>query len=42
MIQIDSNNILEKYSKKDPELILQEELLKINGQRFLDYRKNYL
>ena len=35
------NNILEKYSKKDPELILQEELYKKFGQRFLDYRKNY-
>lgn len=35
------NNILEKYSKNDPELILQTELYKKFGQRFLDYRKNY-
>jgi uncharacterized radical SAM superfamily Fe-S cluster-containing enzyme len=35
------NNILEKYSKEDPELILQNELYKKFGKRFLDYRQNY-
>jgi len=34
-------NILEKYSKFDPELILQTELYKKFGERFLDYRKKY-
>ena len=35
------NNILKKYSKNDPELILQKELYKKFGKRFLDYREKY-
>lgn len=34
-------NILKKYSKDDPELILQNELYKKFGDRFLDYREKY-
>jgi len=35
------HNILKKYSKDDPELILQNELYKKFGDRFLDYREKY-
>ncbi len=35
------DNILKKYSKDDPELILQNELYKKFGNRFLDYREKY-
>ena len=34
-------NILKKYSKEDPELILQNELYQKFGDRFLDYREKY-
>lgn len=34
-------NILSKFTKEDPELILQTELIKKYGERYRKYRKNY-
>ena len=32
---------INKYAKKDPEEILNDNLIKKYGQRFIDYRKRY-
>ena len=34
-------NIISKFTKKDPEFILQSEMVKIYGDRYLRYRKDY-
>jgi len=40
-VQSKPNNILQKHSIKDPELLLSEALSEKHGKRFFDYRRNY-